>query len=589
MNIGSWGSWRRSSKPSQRNSGSFGSFDRVNSIFTSGRSTSSPNEENARILSALMVKRQQLDQEIAEFKRQKDTEYAQFEEELRKRAAREDRGKQDGRDSGSSSLDDTAPKEMMLSYDSPASFLQSESPVIVEHNSVTSQMMRYHQTPPHEREREFQGVFTPGFMPLLDSKHAKGGELGQQASQELEDSPPSPTITEQSSHTSLSSLDDLPSALTLAEISNDGNSSDPELVPPLRSSSHGDLEKSTTLKRSPSPGLRRVLSDCSTATKSTLVRRTAGSSAKKSPKRVMFLLHDDEIVAPTESFTEAGKPANEPRPLNKSSSLFPLLNSGREWNTPKEPTIDEEAQNDNREDAPESEYVRSSLGPLADMKLGPLVEGGMRSVKNFFGNAAVPQLAARNPAPRASHARIPSFDGTETADSWTDVQRSEVSDMLGSDDDRPLSTSHDSQARTRILSKGNIKMFNRSDPSTLARIRQVRATQKKQGPDEGRSGNSPRGGSTRNEKHAGVRRMTAGLRNDMDEDGIFDFEVDEDRSQASPRRRRRSRDDYDDPMAKSMAFPPRPVVSMSDQEEEGEDEMITETTFSRMRPATVSY
>ncbi|KAI9837722.1 MAG: hypothetical protein M1819_006656 [Sarea resinae] len=158
----------------------------VENASTPDRSETYNDEEARHIIDALDKKRRQLDDEIAKFKAQKEEEFRQFEKALRSQAelarkkdnvAQADTtGTMEGsgdvpRKEGELTSPQVQPPEASQHFDILRKHGEDLRKEAREARSKTSPGAD--QTPPHQREQEFRGLFTPLFLPLLDVERHK--------------------------------------------------------------------------------------------------------------------------------------------------------------------------------------------------------------------------------------------------------------------------------------------------------------------------------------------------------------------------------------------------------------------------------
>ncbi|KAI4162189.1 MAG: hypothetical protein LQ342_004209 [Letrouitia transgressa] len=267
-----------------------------------------PPAEEAQLADALERRRKQIDREIADYISDKEKEYRKFEKRLRseKRDAerqkilqcereleRAEMRRRGSRDQGISTLSNgKGQKSPIASTPTRANGVRFAEPTEIPLESETgySKVRKGSRSsnnnlpidglPVHERELEFQGLFTPSYLPLLSGKH-----------QFSEDSPPRKSTassqltalhqTDQRSSSAPSPSD--PAPQTVSPPSTPTNilplsSSDPrtEAMSHRRSSSRSDTSISS---------LRSSLRD---------------PKQTRSPKRVLFSI-DNIVVSPSTS------------------------------------------------------------------------------------------------------------------------------------------------------------------------------------------------------------------------------------------------------------------------------------------------
>ncbi|KZF21650.1 hypothetical protein L228DRAFT_156926 [Xylona heveae TC161] len=251
------------------------------------------DQDTRHMIDALDRKRRRLDEEIARFKAAKDEEYRQYEIQLRRLFGKDPDHQQDLRrhsdDAGSrQSPEEPASEEIELApepttdagarphvgnLDGTDSF-EEELLGSEDANGGGSSHVE-HIRSPHEREREFRGVFTPSYLPLLETKkdnHVSTGNSGA-------------TSSSQSITTEDKQKEEVEQTATISKEPDSTGTQQPESPPSPLSAS----EKAVS---SPRPILFR--------------RSSLKDPSKKntSPKRVFFIL-EDRLVAPSASLEES--------------------------------------------------------------------------------------------------------------------------------------------------------------------------------------------------------------------------------------------------------------------------------------------
>ncbi|KAL9638508.1 MAG: hypothetical protein Q9164_001515 [Protoblastenia rupestris] len=254
------------------------------------------------IVEALGAKRRQLDKEIEDFKAQKEREYNEYEQRLRKEELNEDRGElsqlgeEDEAESSGHKKRAPSPKDR----GTEDNYMNGNS---IRRDSKNPRTARQAPTdafggspgPPitherHEGKREKEGVFTPEFLPLIDSQ-SKGHV------QKSQESPSPPRPSEGSSRPIISNLSSsatdrppspLPSFLKLSVPHAQLSSS----APPYEDASHIHHRSDSAASNISVASLRSSMKD---------------PRQQKSPKRVLFSLGDD-VVSPSTSPIMARKP-----------------------------------------------------------------------------------------------------------------------------------------------------------------------------------------------------------------------------------------------------------------------------------------
>ncbi|KAI9768014.1 MAG: hypothetical protein M1840_005326 [Geoglossum simile] len=251
------------------------------------------------IYALLDDKQREMDEEIAAFRAAKDEEFRIFERDLRQgrsvgmtkkkgrdteafhTAKKRHRGNGYGVSSLSSS-NNNSPKAL-------AALFSNETGIVRNPHLPGDQTPQ--QTPPHEHELEFQGLFTPAYMPLLDC----GGHrsLGRPKS-EMAVCPSSPKTSPASSH-----LEGGASApLTQHPFTRPAL---PKLTPPhnVTSSSLPSAPQQPTVSLSGRSG--------STTSLQSNIRHSSDDQKPRAPKQVKFKF-DNIIVLPTASYDKSQEP-----------------------------------------------------------------------------------------------------------------------------------------------------------------------------------------------------------------------------------------------------------------------------------------
>ena len=241
-----------------------------------------------QILRQLENKRRQLDYEIEEFKKQKEAEYKKFERRLRKEHARNTQGDLNGQtqeDGDPQSQSDAKLREPRSSdtcgRKRPKSHPEASNPEST--NQAGSPAFGGSPGPPKEnrhRGREWEGVFTPSYLSLID---------GERDTPSHAHSTNSPTIHLSSSASPHRHRNFLPIL-------------SPTTPQPLSSSAP---PHSPTL--SVHPHHQRSDSSNSIASVSSLRSSMKDPKTPKSPKRVLFSIEDGKVVSPSSSPTVSRK------------------------------------------------------------------------------------------------------------------------------------------------------------------------------------------------------------------------------------------------------------------------------------------
>ncbi|KAI0128404.1 hypothetical protein BJ170DRAFT_682198 [Xylariales sp. AK1849] len=273
-------------------------------------------DDATSLVSELILKLVELEQKVEHHRQDMATEFQRYSRGLLQNVSKEvsievEKKIQDSMQNYpalSPALDDANP----IRNDSPSSHENSKPgnhsrrwrgtgspPPLLPHTSVPPAKESPRST--HEREKEFQGLFTPSYLPLLDGW---GTNL-----------PLPPTVPSSSSST-------LPPPVPVPQVQSGELTRDP---------AKGDPISTTTLCIRPEP-LRRntedticsITSDDSTAkTHRSALRRSSSSSAKAaSPRRVRFEVEGGGEVLPTTSPPKSPRIAEHPlSPLSISSHL----------------------------------------------------------------------------------------------------------------------------------------------------------------------------------------------------------------------------------------------------------------------------
>ena len=255
------------------------------------------DQEEQGILRALKLQRQRVDEEIAQFRALKEQEFRDFETNLRSRrrgSAGQNGHKHDptntvapiripakstpskcattvdARSSRRQNLDEKVLSDQLrtlsgedriaLTLPSPSPSPSRSSSTAIQSAMSASSAIVTNTPPAYERERDFHGLFTPAFLPLLESKQVPLTALSSSNSPKN-----SPNATKPKP----------------ASVRDKRNSLD------LRS------DKTTSPLIQPSSSLPSAL------------RRTSSDGRPKSPKHVTFRLSDFTVVDPASSYQEA--------------------------------------------------------------------------------------------------------------------------------------------------------------------------------------------------------------------------------------------------------------------------------------------
>lgn len=172
--------------------------------------------------------------------------------------------------------EDDAPTHLQYRFPKPTSYFRGKQEDIEVARS------------PHEREREFQGVFTPIYLPLLGDNR-----LERRASHDTPTTPPSPRSTLESSQVDAS-------------------------TDPRSSTATPDIQKPPLPKRRDTED--STVSDTSEGTvRRSALRRSSNSSMKASPRRVRFDVEGVEVL-PTSSPLPSTTLLSEGSPLSQPSA-----------------------------------------------------------------------------------------------------------------------------------------------------------------------------------------------------------------------------------------------------------------------------
>ena len=268
-----------------------------------GSATKMPcsNADSVWISDMLRRKRKQTDREIADFKAQKEKDYIAFEQRLRvgdrpSEDARVDDKRpeeppNDGGEQGSSMAfneeifppigrPDLASATNPLDQHPRTTEFSSRTP---ENGSAAPSKPDSFTPPPfHEREVEFQGLFTPSYLPLLDSSTDQSKHLSSKIPLTISIKPDHLTALARDSTSTLSSSATLPTSVISSSSS-----------PPngRRFSASLPRERSLNIRRSSSR------SDTSIASLRSSLR---DPKQPRSPKRVLFSI-DNVVVSPSTS------------------------------------------------------------------------------------------------------------------------------------------------------------------------------------------------------------------------------------------------------------------------------------------------
>lgn len=266
-------------------------------------SSSHLDGSSKRLVELLDKKREQLDQEIADFKAKKEKEYKLYEQHVQMESRSLAVGKHVPSGSGveASGQDERHPldnnqRRSVAQLDKidkgsgvkgvgkdtsngenrrPARIDFVDGPAHVVEGCSTAPSLPIASTPPHDREKEFRGLFTPSYLPLLDGPNKCHAQVEVVK-------PISPSISRSNSTPSLSS------SATLAAMS---------LTPLLSSPGHQRLSASVPRQKPPH---RRSSSARSDTSLTSLRSSLRDPRQPRSPKRVLFSI-DNTVVSPNSS------------------------------------------------------------------------------------------------------------------------------------------------------------------------------------------------------------------------------------------------------------------------------------------------
>jgi len=249
--------------------------------------------EGLDILDALEKKRTQLEQEIADFKAQKENEYREYELSLRNEKINGTKKATIEKDN--SQAETTRPRELTdkerkervnvpdrgCDTESALGELNGEKQIKASDLSLGGcPSSPLHKA--HEREKEFQGLFTPGFLPLID------GRTVSEKHRSRETSPPPFSHQDHLAPDTNGNATQFSSSVTEHPVT----TLSPHLHHPFSSSApHEQAER---------PGRHRRDSSRSDVSSASLRSSLRDPSQPKSPKRVLFSI-DNSVVSPSTS------------------------------------------------------------------------------------------------------------------------------------------------------------------------------------------------------------------------------------------------------------------------------------------------
>ncbi|KAH0550926.1 hypothetical protein GP486_007708 [Trichoglossum hirsutum] len=272
------------------------------------------------ICALMEEKRKQLDEEIAAFKAAKDEEFRVFERELREgRDAGENkkkgRGDAETFNAGKKRHREGGGGDGYATSSSPSRGRNSPKASDVQQDRYANELksLRTHyrpgdqspQTPPHEHELEFQGLFTPSFMTLLDcgrhitsTRPASERPIRPPSSESPPSSPSSPSShPEQEGSAPLAQPVFTKLALPNFNLPHKARSSSFPPLPPPPQQQQQQQQQPTLIR-----------SDSSTASLHSSIRHSIEGQKPRAQKQVKFKF-DDVIVLPTASYDRSQEPA----------------------------------------------------------------------------------------------------------------------------------------------------------------------------------------------------------------------------------------------------------------------------------------
>ena len=288
-----------------------------------GGAVSKPDVETSRLVEALDQKRKQLDLEIAEFKTRKDEEYRVFEKKLRGTGDEKDtrneaertgkssqeRGRLQTRGSSQSAgaQDNGWTSKLRDGFGDDSVHDHSQSSHILNAPNGQKDPVVGSFLNEHEREKEFRGLFTPSYLPLLETT-----SQGQQ--RDSGEGVPSPLLMPQDSSTSSrNAAQGFSSSATLPTPSFNISPPPPAARPLAASVPH--RQELRERRDSSIASLRSSMRDPKTP---------------RSPKRVLFSI-DDVVVSPSTSpiakrlnegiSSKTMRPFDMPTAFTRSSSM----------------------------------------------------------------------------------------------------------------------------------------------------------------------------------------------------------------------------------------------------------------------------
>ena len=280
-----------------------------------GGMVSEPDVEVGRLVEALERKRKQVDQDIAEFKAKKDEEYRVFEKQFKEKGSSEigqplqERGRQKERASGQAEAVQENGRAVKLQdgfggyavEDQARSLYLSDVPNAQKDPVVGSFL---HE---HEREEEFQGLFTPSYLPLLE-----GTPIDQRRGSR--ESLLAPLLNPQVPSTNHNTAQGFSSSATLPTATASTSPPPPPTRPLAASAPH--REELHKRRDSSIASLRSSMRDPKTP---------------RSPKRVLFSI-DDVVVSPSTSPVaqrSRKEPSSQPIGLFDMPSTFQKTDNTR--------------------------------------------------------------------------------------------------------------------------------------------------------------------------------------------------------------------------------------------------------------------
>ncbi|KAL9127199.1 MAG: hypothetical protein Q9217_003872 [Psora testacea] len=371
-----------------------------------------------KISGPLQAKRRQLEKEIEDFKSQKEHEYKEYERKLREEGLVSDReghprSEEDDR-ATSTRIREQSPAQRHRetnNKDRNGSSAKRESKSFPTARQELSDVFGGFPGPPYRsqrygKRREWEGVFTPEYLPLIDGQ--SNGHV-QYSQEDASPSTPSKGATG-------------PPASNLSLTATVSRSS---LYTPLLtlSSPHAQLSSSAPPHEDSQDTHHRSDSSASNISVASLRSSMKGPNQLRSPKRVLFSLGDN-VVSPSTSPVMARRSANGKTTANRAEGLENVLDWGQNGRGKRN-------RRKQRSSSADGEEGRGRQGREALEDIGVSESRGFVSlVEGWTKTVPIPKALTTNPATLT----------TATSNGFENAEKIDDDDLFTFDEDLDASS-----------------------------------------------------------------------------------------------------------------------------------------------------